>query len=311
MIRVEDLTVRFGAFEAVRGISFHVREGDIFAFVGPNGAGKTTTIRVLATLIEPAAGRASIDGVDVAEEPEKIRKLVGYMPDEFGVYDGLRVWENLDFYAAAYRMPRSERRRAIRDVMRLTDLTSLHDRDVKGLSKGMRQRLCLAKILLHNPKVLVLDEPASGLDPRARIEFRALVRTLAEMGKTIFISSHILTELREICNAVCFIETGRVLACGSIDEITDRLVPTRSIVFRVLGDAEAAAKILAGCSGVLAAEASAGAAGAVAVEFQGEEESVPALVKALVEAGVAVVGMDERARDLEHLFMRITKGEVA
>jgi len=309
MIRVENLVKTYDTgTQALRGVSLHVAEGDIFAFIGPNGAGKTTTIRILATLLEATAGCAAIGGEDVFRYPERIRKLIGYMPDEFGVYPGLRVWEYLDFFAAAYRMPKLSRRRAIDDVMTLTDLAPLRERMVDTLSKGMRQRLCLAKTLVHDPKVLVLDEPAAGLDPRARIEFRALLRTLAGMGKTILISSHILTELREFCNACCIIERGRILACGNIEGMAEQLMPARVIVIRLLDRAEEAAEVLAQHPGVTSARAE---VRTVRVDFRGADADLPGLMKALVERGLPVVGMEEKERDMEALFMRITKGELA
>ena len=243
MIRVRSLrkTYEHGT-EALCAVDFHVGEGDIFAFIGPNGAGKTTTIRILATLLEATGGQASVGGEDIFRYPDRVRKLIGYMPDDFGVYQGVRVWEYLDFFAAAYRMPKLERRRAVDDVMTLTDLAPLRERMVEHLSKGMRQRLCLAKTLVHDPTVLILDEPAAGLDPRARIEFRALLKTLAGMGKTILISSHILTELREICDSCCIIERGRILASGQIDEMTERLMPVRIIIVKLLNSAPQAGR---------------------------------------------------------------------
>ncbi|HOX08522.1 MAG TPA: ABC transporter ATP-binding protein [Planctomycetota bacterium] len=309
MIRVDSLVKTYDSgTQALRGVSLHVQEGDIYAFIGPNGAGKTTTIRILATLLEPTAGLASIAGEDVSRYPERVRRLIGYMPDEFGVYPGLRIWEYLDFFAAAYRMPKAARRRAVDDVMALTDLAPLREKMVETLSKGMRQRLCLAKTLVHDPKVLILDEPAAGLDPRARIEFRALLKTLSGMGKTIFISSHILTELREFCNACCIIERGRILACGSIDGIAEQLMPARVIVVRLLSRAGEAAELLAAHPGIASAAAE---GNTVRAEFRGAEGDMPGLMRMLVEKGLPVIGLEEKERDMEALFMRITKGELA
>ncbi len=293
---------------ALRDVSFHVGEGDIFAFIGPNGAGKTTTIRILVTLLEPTGGEATVGGEDVIRYPDRVRHLIGYMPDDFGVYQGVRVWEYLDFFAAAYRQPRLQRRRAIDDVMTLTDLVPLRDRMVENLSKGMRQRLCLAKTLVHDPKVLILDEPAAGLDPRARIEFRALLKTLAGMGKTILISSHILTELREICNSCCIIEKGRILASGNVEEMTERLLPIRIIMVKLLSKIDEAAAELRRIDGVLAAEVD---GRNVRVEFRGADTEIHGLMKQLVEKGLPVIGLEEKERDMEALFMRITKGELA
>jgi ABC-2 type transport system ATP-binding protein len=309
VISIRGLTKTYeNGTRALRDVSFDVSEGDIFAFIGPNGAGKTTSIRVLVTLLEPTGGEAFVGGEDVVRYPDRVRHLIGYMPDDFGVYQGVRVWEYLDFFAAAYRMPKLQRRRAVDDVMTLTDLAPLRERMVESLSKGMRQRLCLAKTLVHDPRALILDEPAAGLDPRARIEFRALLKTLAGMGKTILISSHILTELREICNACCIIERGRILASGKVDEMTEKLMPVRIIMVRLLSSAEQAAAELRKIDGVLSAEVD---GRNVRVEFRGADQQIHGLMKNLVDKDLPVIGLEEKERDMEALFMRITKGELA
>jgi len=309
VIRVEGLSKTYeNGTRALVDVSFHVAEGDIFAFIGPNGAGKTTTLRILATLLEATGGGARVGGEDVFRYPDRVRHIIGYMPDEFGVYQGVRVWEYLDFFAAAYRMPRAARRRAIEDVMTLTDLAPLRERMVEHLSKGMRQRLCLAKTLVHDPRVLILDEPAAGLDPRARIEFRALLGTLAGMGKTILISSHILTELREICGSCCIIEKGVILASGRVEEMTEALLPVRIIVVKLMDRAEEAAELLGKLPGVLSARAD---GRSVRVEFRGADADIHGLMKKLVGHDLPVIGLEEKERDMEALFMRITRGELA
>ncbi len=223
-IRVRHLWHRFGRFEVLRDVSFEVGHGEIFGFIGPNGAGKTTTIRVMATLLEPLAGRVEIDGLDVTLHPEAVRKMIGYMPDHAGVYDRVTVREYLEFFADAYRVPTAGTSYAVVDaVMELTDLTKLDTKLVATMSKGMKQRLQLARTLLHDPKVLILDEPASDLDPRARIEIRDLLLELKSMGKTIFLSSHILTELADVCTSVAILERGRLVVAGPISEIGRRL----------------------------------------------------------------------------------------
>jgi ABC-2 type transport system ATP-binding protein len=211
---------RFGAIDVLRDVSFEVGQGEIFGFIGPNGAGKTTTIRVMATLLEPLSGRVEIDGIDVALEPERVRRLIGYMPDHAGVYERITIREFLEFFAAAYAVPD---RSVVDAVIELTELGKLQDRLVAELSKGMKQRLQIARILLHDPKVLVLDEPASDLDPRARIEVRDLLLELKDLGKTIFLSSHILTELSDICTSVGILERGALVVSGPISEIAERL----------------------------------------------------------------------------------------
>jgi ABC-2 type transport system ATP-binding protein len=219
-VAVQHLYHRFGSFEVLHDVSFRVERGEIFGFIGPNGAGKTTTIRVMATLLEPMAGRVEVAGLDVALYPDEVRRLIGYMPDHAGVYERITVREYLEFFAAAYRVPNLG---VVDVVIELTDLTKLHDRLVASLSKGMKQRLQVARILLHDPQVLILDEPASDLDPRARIELRDLLLELRELGKTIFLSSHILTELSDVCTSVGILERGRLVVAGPIGEIAERL----------------------------------------------------------------------------------------
>jgi ABC-2 type transport system ATP-binding protein len=219
-IRVRHLWHRYGGMEVLRDVSFEVARGEIFGFIGPNGAGKTTTIRVMATLLEPMAGRVEIEGIDVAVDPDRVRRRVGYMPDHAGVYDRITVREYLEFFADSYRVANIG---VVDAVIELTDLLSLQDRLVAALSKGMKQRLGLARILLHDPSVLILDEPASDLDPRARIEMRDLLLELRELGKTVLLSSHILTELSDVCTSVGILERGRLLVAGPIGEIAQRL----------------------------------------------------------------------------------------
>jgi ABC-2 type transport system ATP-binding protein len=223
-IRVRHLWHRFGKLDVLRDVSFDVQEGEIFGFIGPNGAGKTTTIRVMATLLEPMAGKVEIDGWDVTIDPQAVRKAIGYMPDHAGVYERVTVREYLEFFADAYKVPTAGTTYAVVDaVMELTDLTKLRDKLVATMSKGMKQRLQLARTLLHDPKVLILDEPASDLDPRARIEIRDLLVELRSMGKTIFLSSHILTELADVCTSVAILERGRLVVSGPISDIARRL----------------------------------------------------------------------------------------
>ena len=219
-ISVRHLWHRYGQLEVLRDVSFDVAPGEIFGFIGPNGAGKTTTIRVMATLLEPTAGRVEIDGIDAALEPDAVRRIIGYMPDHAGVYERITVREFLEFFADAYRIPELG---VVDAVIELTELTKLSDRLVATLSKGMKQRLQIARTLLHDPKVLVLDEPASDLDPRARIEVRDLLLELRELGKTIFLSSHILTELSDVCTSVGILERGQLVVAGPIGEIAERL----------------------------------------------------------------------------------------
>ncbi|MBE7479773.1 MAG: ABC transporter ATP-binding protein [Polyangiaceae bacterium] len=224
-IRVRHLWHRYGSMDVLRDVSFEVGHGEIFGFIGPNGAGKTTTIRIMATLLDPMAGRVEIDGIDVSVDPDQVRRIIGYMPDHAGVYDRITVREYLEFFADAYRVANIG---VVDAVIELTDLGNLQDRLVAALSKGMKQRLGLARILLHDPKILILDEPASDLDPRARIEIRDLLLELRELGKTIFLSSHILTELSDVCTSVGILERGKLVVAGPIGQIAERLEVQRA-----------------------------------------------------------------------------------
>jgi ABC-2 type transport system ATP-binding protein len=323
MIEVEGLTkVYDDGFRAIEDVSFRVEAGEIFGFIGPNGAGKTTTIRILATLLDPTEGRALVEGHDVTEEPERVRQLMGYMPDVWGIYPGITVAEYLDFFAAAYRIPRSERTQAVGGAMELTDLGGLADKMVEALSKGVKQRLCLAKTLIHDPKLLILDEPANGLDPRARIELRALLRELSSMGKTILISSHILTELSDLVTSVGIVESGQMVMSGEVGTILARLedqaaargggggdATARRFTLRTLeGQAERAREQLLALPGVEGAGVI--SEREVVLSFCGDDAAVAEALRTLVQDGLPVVGLAEARADLESLFMAVTRGEV-
>src|SRR5215475_4496536 len=244
MIELRNFTKVYGEFVAVQNLNIKIAAGEMFGFIGPNGAGKSTTIRFLATLLRATAGEGIVNGHRVTKDPMAVRKSVGYMPDNFGVYDGMKVWEFLDFFAVAYQIPRAMRKQVIGDVLELLDLTHKRDDFVNGLSRGMKQRLCLAKTLVHDPPVLILDEPSSGLDPRARLEFKALLKELRRMGKTILISSHILTELADTCTSIGIIERGQLLMSGPIDEVYRRIHRNRMIEIKFLDGMEAGLSII-------------------------------------------------------------------
>jgi ABC-2 type transport system ATP-binding protein len=341
-IRVRHLWHRFGRLDVLRDVSFEVARGEIFGFIGPNGAGKTTTIRVMATLLEPMAGKVEIDGFDVTVDPGEVRKIIGYMPDHAGVYERVTVREYLEFFADAYRVPTAGTTYAVVDaVMELTDLTKLRDKLVATMSKGMKQRLQLARTLLHDPKILILDEPASDLDPRARIEIRDLLVELQSMGKTIFLSSHILTELADVCTSVAILERGRLVVAGPIREIARRLEesalapepplpapdaadtpfragpppdvqapppPRRSVKLKVLAPGEAVAAALTGMPSVV--KVGPGPAGTVLVTYTGDDYAVAHIVRALVAANLPVTGVEPERNELERIFLEVTKGEV-
>jgi ABC-2 type transport system ATP-binding protein len=309
MIEVINFTKRYGNFVAVDDLSFSIGKGEIFGFIGPNGAGKSTTIRFLATLLRPTAGEGRVCGFSVTAEPMSVRRVIGFMPDDFGVYDGMKVWEFLDFFAVAYEIPRSYRKKIIGEVLDLLDLTHKRDDYVNGLSKGMKQRLCLAKTLVHDPPVLILDEPASGLDPRARLEMKALLNELKQMGKTILISSHILSELADFCTSIGIIERGKLLAAGSINEIQARIRSHRVLKVRVLDDTTVrAAEVLRLDSSIRMVETY---DHTVTAEFEGEDQDMARLLDRLVGAGISVQSFAEEPLSLEEVFMMITKGIVS
>src|SRR5690349_15776680 len=238
MIELRNFTKVYGDFVAVKDLNLTINAGELFGFIGPNGAGKSTTIRFLATLLRATDGEAIVNGHSVTKDPIGVRKSVGYMPDNFGVYDGMKVWEFLDFFAVAYQIPRARRKAVIGDVLELLDLTHKREDFVNGLSRGMKQRLCLAKTLVHDPPVLILDEPSSGLDPRARLEVKALLKELRRMGKTILISSHILTELADCCTSIGIIERGQLLMHGPIEDVYRRIRGNRMIEIKFVENME-------------------------------------------------------------------------
>ncbi len=310
MIEVRHVCKAFKQFRAVWDLSFNIAPGDIFGFVGPNGSGKTTTMRMMATLLDPDYGDIIIDGVSVLDEPEMIRRVIGYMPDYIGVYEGVEIEEYLDFFAAAYRIPHARRKSLCNEIMEITELTDVRHKDVATLSKGMRQRLCLAKTLVHDPKVLILDEPAAGLDPRARIELRLLLKELQKLGKTIIISSHILTELSDMCNSVGIIERGLLLKAGRIDEILaeQRGASGQKLRIRVLGSPDPAVAVLKTLPDI----------GGVEIErdnitftFLQPEASNPGLMRELLARGVPLVSIAQESKNLEDIFLNVTKGVIA
>jgi ABC-2 type transport system ATP-binding protein len=309
MIEVSHFTKRYGDFVAVDDLSFSIGKGEIFGFIGPNGAGKSTTIRFLATLLRPSAGEGRVAGFSVTSEPMAVRRVIGFMPDDFGVYDGMKVWEFLDFFAVAYEIPRSYRKKIIGEVLELLDLAHKRDDYVNGLSKGMKQRLCLAKTLVHDPPVLILDEPASGLDPRARLEMKALLNELKQMGKTILISSHILSELADFCTSIGIIERGKMLAAGSIQEIQQQIRSHRVIKVRVLGEhTDRAASMLRDDPSIGTVETY---DHTITAEFEGQDPDMARLLGGLVSCGIVVQSFAEEPLSLEEVFMMITKGIVS
>ena len=314
IIKTFDLRKSFSGIEALRGISLEVPAGSIYGFVGPNGAGKTTTMRILTTLTRPSDGQAWVAGHSVLEDRRAVRRAIGYMPDEFGVYEDLRVWEYLDFFAACYDIPEKRRKALVADLLELVDLRHRREEMVDKLSRGMKQRLSLARTLAHDPEVLILDEPASGLDPRARVEIRELLGELAKMGKTIFFSSHILADVEDVCSHIGIVEAGELIMQGSIDDLKLELMAHREIVITVMdhGGAETVMGLVGEYGQVVAAEIITPRNGRarVRVDFAGNDEELGALSRHLFEGDVTLLGFNEEEKDLEHMFMRVTRGLV-
>jgi ABC-2 type transport system ATP-binding protein len=308
-IQTFGLSKSYDGHLALDSLDLRIAPSEIFGYIGPNGAGKTTTIRILAALLIPTHGTAQIHGIDVVKHPLEIKKLVGYMPDAFGVYDNMTLVEYLDFFASAYYIPRVQRRKVIDDVLDLTDLGPKRDDLVNAFSRGMKQRACLAKTLLHNPRVLILDEPASGLDPRARIEFRELLKELQKMGKTVVVSSHILTELSTICNTVGIIEAGKLVAAGNVREILGALRTSRVFTIDLLEsvDIQRASEVLLEQRVVAEVERD---GSSLRVTLDANEEETADLVDVLVAERVRFVNFSEEEIDLETAFMALTKGEL-
>jgi ABC-2 type transport system ATP-binding protein len=308
VIELVNFTMRYGELTAVDSLDLKIAAGELFGFIGPNGAGKSTTIRFLATLLTATSGDGTIAGHSVTREPLAVRRAVGYMPDNFGLYDGMKVWEFLDFFAVAYEIPRAKRKQIIADVMELLDLTHKRDDFVNSLSRGMKQRLCLAKTLVHDPPVLILDEPSSGLDPRARLEFKALLKELRRMGKTILISSHILSELADCCTSIGIIERGQLLMHGPIDEVYRRIRRNRHIEIRFLDSMDAGLSIIRSMPETRSVQVE---DHRVTVEMDADDQQVASLLDKLTQQGVRVRSFYDKEPTLEDVFMLVTKGLVS
>jgi ABC-2 type transport system ATP-binding protein len=307
MIELRNLRRSFGRTKAVDDVSFEVRKGQVFGYIGPNGAGKTTSMRILATLDTPSAGDAFVDGFSVVNDPDRVRKRLGFMPDYFGTYPNMDVREYLDFFARSYGLMGAERGRAVRSVMSFTKLDGLAEKPIQGLSKGMKQRLCLGRTMIHDPAVMVLDEPAAGLDPRARIQLREMIGQLAADGKAMLISSHILTELAEMCDRVAIIEQGRLLAVGTVNEIQHGAQPQRTIQLTVLGGADALGDWLSARGDVHQIDTSGESARFV---HDGTIETDADLLREMIDAGFRIAAFGSQAKTLEDVFMQVTEGLV-
>jgi ABC-2 type transport system ATP-binding protein len=320
MIETINLTKRYGELVALDSLNLAINAGDCFGFIGPNGAGKTTTIKILATLLKPSSGQAMIDGLTVGYQNRQIRPIIGYVPDFMGAYEDMVVTEYLEFFAACYNIHGAQRKKVVGDVLDLTDLNYKASAEVNSLSRGMQQRLSVARVLLHDPKVLLMDEPASGLDPRARIEIRELLKELKRMGKTIIISSHILSELAELCNTVGIIERGQLLFAGTVREIMERARVGHVVHVAVADRTIQAAKALQQMTGVTkidvteghgASRNGAGDGRIINVTFAPDAKvDVTDVPNRLINAGFRIIKFTEESVNLETAFMRLTKGIV-
>ncbi|WP_442481527.1 ATP-binding cassette domain-containing protein [Aeoliella sp. SH292] len=297
----------FGDTHAVNDVSFEVQAGEVFGYIGPNGAGKTTSMRILATLDEPNSGDALVDGFSVVEDPDRVRRRLGFMPDYYGTYENVDVHEYLDFFARAYGLRGTERTKALGFVKDFTGLDKLATKPINGLSKGMKQRLCLGRTMIHDPSVMVLDEPAAGLDPRARIELREMIARLADIGKAVLISSHILTELAEICDRVAIIEQGKLVAVGSVEEISSGYQTVAMVDVRFVGDVARAHRWLEAREDLHEVRIQDRVA---TLSHAGDEAAQAILLREMIEAGLEVVEFRCRTKSLEDIFLEVTEGRV-
>ncbi len=311
IVEARGLVKRYPGTLAVGGVDLEIPAGEIFGLVGPNGAGKTTMLRMLATLLMPTAGEALIAGESVTRNPQAVRRVIGYMPDSFGVYDDMKVWEYLDFFGRCYGLGPARRKRMISDLLELVDLAAKRDAYVLSLSRGMQQRLCLAHALVHDPQVLLLDEPASGLDPRARVELRELLRELRTLGKTIIISSHILPELEELCTSVAIVDRGRVLAAGKIADISRQLRVGEVLRVHVLGDDDAVEAARAWFERQPDVASASLASGLVEIGFSGDEDGAAQLLAGAIRSKIKVASYSPAATDLQELFLQVTDRDEA
>lgn len=306
MLKVDGLVKKYGKFLAVDHLNMEIENGQIYGFVGPNGAGKTTTMRIIATLLPATAGKVEVGGIDAFRQPLEVRGHIGYMPDFFGVYDNLKVMEYLDFYGNLYHIPYDKRMKTANELLELVELENKRESYVDELSRGMKQRLCLARSLIHDPDLLILDEPASGMDPRARIEMKRILHKLKDLGKTILISSHILPELAEICDIVGIIEGGRMVAEGSVDDIMSKISGSTIINIRMMRDADKAIKILKEhplVSGVTRE------GNELEVSYIGKDDEIWQVIKALIDNRLPILSFGAAGGNLEKIFMEVTKGE--
>ncbi|AEV67169.1 ABC transporter ATP-binding protein [Acetivibrio clariflavus] len=306
MLVINDLVKTYGKFRAVDNLSLEIGKGEIYGFVGANGAGKTTTMKIIAGLLKPTSGSVVVAGIDILKYPASYKNKIGYMPDFFGVYDDLKVTEYLDFYSGVYGIEKSQRPKLIDELLELVNLTDKKDFYVDDLSRGMKQRLCLARSLIHNPELLILDEPASGLDPKARVEMKEVLKELKDLGKTIIISSHILPELAELCTSIGIIEKGKMVVSGTVEEIMQKAAQKKMIRMKVLGDMEGAVKLLKEQPSIGSIEVH---NDYLEADFDGTNEVMAEILKTAIKNDIPVVSFTEVDRNLESVFMHLIGGK--
>src|SRR4051794_11362392 len=307
ILQTEALTKTYGSHTALDRLDLVVHRGEVFGYIGPNGAGKTTTFRILAGLLDPTSGRAVIAGKDVTGDKDAIKQVVGYLPDNFGVYPTLRVWEYLDFFAAAYRLPKKDRKDRIDKCLTIANAVEFRDKLMGALSRGMKQRVGIAKTLLHDPQVIILDEPAATIDPRARVQMRQLLRELADLGKAVLVSSHILPELADVCDTVGILTAGKLAVAGPVTDILRAVRQRRLMEVQVLGDKEQARAVLSAAPGEWKAVVGGDENGTLRYEVQADERQLAEGLQLLLKRGIAVVSYAEVPADLEDVFMSLTK----
>lgn len=305
MLYISDLTKNYGSFTAVNHLTLHIPEGDLFGFVGPNGAGKTTTIRIVCGLLKASGGSVQIGGTAAAVGSRQMKRLIGYVPDFFGVYDNLKVWEYMDMYGSMYGMYSRDIAKLTDDLLELVNLSDKKEVYVDTLSRGMKQRLCVARALLHNPKLLILDEPSSGLDPRARVEMKELLKNLHSMGKTIVISSHILSELSEMCSSIGIMNRGQLVTAGRIEDIMQQISGGRRIHIHIASEMEPAVRMLKEQAGVTVESVR---ENEMIITHGGTEEEICALIGRMIQNQVILTGFHREEGSLESLFMKLTGG---
>lgn len=306
MLVIKNLEKSYGKFKALNGLNLEIEKGEIFGFIGPNGAGKSTTMKIVSGLLSPDSGEVYVDGIDAIKNNKELKDKIGYMPDFFGVYDNLRAIEYLEFYASIYGIVGEEARKLSMDLLELVNLQDKWDANVDGLSRGMKQRLCLARCLVHNPELLILDEPASGMDPRARFEMKGILKNLKEMGKTIIVSSHILSELGEICTRIGIIKNGSIVCEGTVEEVMLRASGTAPINITVMEDPEKAIEVLKQIPDVKEISLD---GNKVTASVAGGEKEAKEILKALVTQDVSVIGFAKAVGNLEDVFIQITEDD--